>query len=70
MTIRTTTDKAAVVDTAIKWIPVYLSQPPAGAKCLTINRHFGTARIDTWNPKSDATHWHPLPTFLTEEDDA
>ena len=70
MSIRLTTDKAAVVDTTFKWIPVTTVPPKRGAKCLVINKRHGVARLDIWTPESDATHWAPLPTFLTEEDDA
>jgi hypothetical protein len=70
MTIKLTKDRSAVVDTAIKWLPVGTVPQPIGARCLTINRRHGSTRLDIWSPKSDATHWHPLPTFLTEEDDA
>ena len=68
--IKLTNDKAAMVDTKIKWIPVTTVIPPRGAKVLLINRKFGVAVLGPWSPDEEWTHWHPLPTFLTEEDDA
>ena len=70
MTIKLTTDKAAVVDTQFKWIPITTLAPKRGAKCLVINRKHVVARLDIWTPESDASHWAPLPTFFTDEDDA
>ena len=68
MTIKLTTDKAAVVDTKTRWINVAVMPPFRGAKCLLISKKFGVARLDIWSPESDATHWHPLPTFITDDD--
>jgi len=61
--IKLTNDRAALVDTEIKWIAVAERVPPRGAKILAINERFGSARLDNWSPDSDITHWHPLPTF-------
>ena len=68
MTIKLTTDKAAVVSTMNKWIPITTVQPPENSLCLLINRKFGTSRLDKWNRKSDATHWYPLPTWQTGDE--
>ena len=68
--IKLTTDKSTVVETNLKWIPITTVQPPTGAKCLVIDRKYGVARIDVWSGNIKASHWHPLPTFLTAEDDA
>ena len=68
--IKLTTDRAAVVHTDLKWIPIKDRQPPRGARCLVIDRKMGVARIDLWNPGSGASHWFPLPTFMSYEDEA
>jgi hypothetical protein len=65
--IKLTTDKAAVVDTKAKWIPVSVMLPPRGAKVLVIEERFGVARLDNWHPESGVTHWFPLPTFLKDD---
>jgi hypothetical protein len=67
--IKLTTDKAAVVDTKAKWIPISVMLPPRGAKVLVIEKKFGVARLDNWHPESGASHWFPLPTWATEDDD-
>lgn len=66
--IKLTNDKAAVVDTTFKWIPIARVPPRRGAKCLVINKRYGVARLDIWTPDSEATHWAPLPTFINEDE--
>jgi hypothetical protein len=63
MTIKTTTDKAAVVDTAYHWIPIAERQPPRGSKVQLIDDRLGVAVYGPYSPKSTHTHWAPLPTF-------
>jgi hypothetical protein len=63
MTIRTTTDKAAVVDTQYHWIPLTEKLPPRGSKVLLINQRYGIAVMGPWSPGQYWTHWSPLPTF-------
>lgn len=70
MTIKLTNDKAAVVDTQLKWIPITTVPPPQNAKCLLINRSANNATLSTWKPGDWWTHWHPIPTWFTAEDDA
>lgn len=62
MTIKLTTDKAVVVHTGQKWIPVAREKPPQGAKLQLIHRKYGVAAYGFW------THWHPLPTFDDAEE--
>jgi hypothetical protein len=66
--IKLTTDKAAVVDTKAKWIPIAQMLPPRGAKVLVINKVRNSATLTTWAPGADWTHWHPLPSWATDED--
>ena len=70
MTIKLTTDKQALVNTNLKWIPITMQEPPRGAKLLLINRAHGTAVLGPYVPGQGWTHWFPLPTFYTYEDDA
>lgn len=63
MTIRKTTDKAAVVDTSICWIDASKEPPPLGAKMLCINKKQGIAVLSTWIPEHGFTHWFPLPIW-------
>jgi hypothetical protein len=67
--IKLTTDKAAVVDTKSKWIPIHVMLPPRGAKVLVINKARGSATLTNWHPDTEWTHWAPLPTWTTEDDD-
>lgn len=68
--IKLTSDRSTIVDTKIKWIPIVTLSPERGAKCLLIDRRYGAATLGEWKPEQKWTHWHPLPTFLTDEDDA
>ena len=54
MTIKTTTDKAAAVDTAFHWLDAKDFPPPLSKKILCTNKHHGVASL---------SHWAPLPTF-------
>ena len=63
MTIKTTSDHAAMVDTEFNWIPVARHEPPLGTKILAIDNRYGVAVITLWSRKSEWTHWAPLPTF-------
>jgi hypothetical protein len=67
--IKLTNDKAAVVDTKSKWIPIHVMLPPRGAKVLVINKARGSATLTNWQPGEDWDFWHPLPTFLVDGDD-
>ena len=61
--IKTTSDKAATVDTEFHWIPVSDKQPPLGTKILAISDKYGVAVICLWHKVNHWTHWAPLPTF-------
>lgn len=61
--IRASTDGAAAVNTALKWIPLTQSQPGGGQRVLLINKPDGVARIDIYRPGCRASHWQALPTF-------
>jgi hypothetical protein len=68
MTIKLSTDRKAVVDTDLHWIPVAKEQPPRGAKVQLIDRKLGSATSGTWYPGNSWTHWFPIPTFNPNED--
>ena len=63
MTIRTTTDRAAVVDTEFHWLDAKEHTPPLSKKILCINKWQGVAIISHWVSAFGFTHWAPLPTF-------
>lgn len=67
--IRPSTDRAAMVDTAVHWIDLNDRTPGRGQKVLLINRYNGVAVISTWSPTTEWTHWAPLPTFRKEPAD-
>ena len=67
MTIKATTDRAALVDTEFHWIKIEHRPPPISAKVLLINRDYGTAVIGIWDRGQWWTHWAPLPTFRRED---
>lgn len=70
MTIRMSSDKVAVVDTAVHWIPINESTP-RGKKIQLINRRYGSATqgvLDASN-SSGWTHWQALPTFAEDDHD-
>lgn len=63
MTIKTTNDRAAMVDTAVHWISVREAPPPTGPKLLLINRKLGVAVLGQYTKAAGWTHYAPLPTF-------
>lgn len=67
MSIKTTADRAAMVDTEFHWIKLADAQPPISTKVLLINRDYGTAVIGIWDRGEWWTHWAPLPTFRRED---
>jgi hypothetical protein len=67
MTIRPTSDRAAVVDTEFHWLDAKQYQPPLSKKILCINKQQGVAIISHWVSAFGFTHWAPLPTFKKEE---
>ena len=67
MTIKTTADKAAVVDSSYHWIPVAQHEPARGSMILLINRNRGIPVRGTWSPGSEWTHWAPYPTFRKDD---
>lgn len=60
--IKSTSDRAATVDTAYHWRPVG-PDTPRGTKVQLINRRFGIAVYGQFQPGANWTHWAPLPTF-------
>ena len=62
-TIKTSTDKAAVVDTEYHWLDAKEYPPPLSKKILCINKHHGVASLSPWVSAFGWTHWAPLPTF-------
>lgn len=69
MSIKTTNDKAAVVDTGYHWIPVSKEMPPRGSTLQLINRKRGIPVRGQWTPDSEWTHWAPYPTFAKDDKD-
>ena len=66
MTIKQTSDGAAVVDTTIHWIPITEKTPPSG-KVQLINRKLGVAVYGNYARGQGWTHYAPLPTFNDEK---
>lgn len=66
MTIKKTTDGAAVVDTAIHWISIQEKAPPGG-KVQLINRKLGVAVYGNYSKGQGWSHWAPLPVFKDKE---
>jgi hypothetical protein len=66
VTIKKTTDGAAVVDTTIHWIAVEEQSPPSG-KLQLIDRRMGVAVYGNYNKGQGWTHWAPLPTFKDKQ---
>lgn len=63
MTVRPSSDRKAVVDTAAKWKPID-EATPRGRLCLVINRQAGSAKVGQVSTQEDYwTHWYPLPVF-------
>lgn len=62
MTFKRTSDGVALVDTALKYIPIDPKNPPQG-KVILINRFYRQPVVGTYNSAHDWTHYYPLPTF-------
>jgi hypothetical protein len=67
--IKSTSDRAATVDTSYHWLPVG-PDTPRGTKVQLIDRKFGVAVYGAYQPGSQWTHWAPLPTFRKDGDAA
>jgi hypothetical protein len=64
MTLRTTTDGVAAVNTEVFWVPITPeTRPPRGAKLLLINRDAGVTLIGQYTEGSWFTHFAGLPVF-------
>ena len=63
MTIKTTADGAAAVNTELFWIPISEVPPPSGVKLQLINRKYGVAHHSIYRKVDDWTHWQALPKF-------
>lgn len=63
MTIKTTNDGRAAVNTELFWIPIAEVEPPRGAKLLLINRRQGVATMGEYRVSDNFTHWQALPKF-------
>ena len=63
MTIKTTSDGAAAVNTELFWIPIEQITPPAGVKLMLINRKHGVAHLSIYRKADSWTHWQALPKF-------
>ena len=66
MSIKPTTDRAAMVDTKYHYLDAKEYPPPTGPRILCIDRRAGVAVISNWMPDAGFTHWAPLPTFEKE----
>ena len=67
MSIKPTTDRAAVVDTKYHYLDAAEYPPPLGSRILCISRRAGVAVISNWMADAGFTHWAPLPTFEKDE---
>jgi hypothetical protein len=54
-------------DNDYHWIPIAQRQPFIGTKVQLINKDRGVAVYGQWFPKSEWTHWAPLPTFKKDQ---
>jgi hypothetical protein len=63
MTIKKTSDGAAVVDTELHWIPISEAPPPSG-KLLLINQKLGVAVLGNYIKGAGWSHWCGLPKFF------
>lgn len=65
--IKQTTDRAACVNTSVRWIPFTEQMPPLGAKVQLINEADRSAMYGTLAPadlqSGRFTHWQACPTF-------
>ena len=66
VTIKKTSDGAAVVDTGYHWIAVTEIEPPSG-KLQLINKRMGIAVYGIFIKGQNWTHWAPLPTFKDKQ---
>lgn len=67
MTIKTTHDGAAAVNTDLRWIPISEAPPPKGVKLLLINRSDGVAHLSIYRKADRWTHWQALPKFKDKQ---
>lgn len=66
VSIKKTSDGAAVVNTELHWIPVSEVPPPSG-KLQLIDQRFGVAVYGNYSKSQGWTHWQALPTFKKEQ---
>lgn len=60
----------AVVSPKVKWLPI-TKDTPRGAPMFLISRAAGRAQVDILSSTDTFyTHWHPMPTFSNEEQEA
>lgn len=62
MTVRLTSDKVALVDTRLKYLPIDPKDPPKG-KVILINRYYRQPVVGEYQAVHKWTHYFPLPTF-------
>lgn len=60
--MRLTSDGKALVEPALKYLPIDPLRPPRG-KCILISQYQGVAVISEYRANFGWTHYHPLPTF-------
>jgi hypothetical protein len=60
-----TTDRAAVVTPAIKWLPID-QDTPIGSKMLLIDKAQGVAYLRVHLKGDGFTHWYGLPVWSIE----
>ena len=63
MTIKTTYNGAAAVNTEYFWIPVSDTPPPQGVKLLLIDLRSGVAHLSIYRKQDRWSHWQALPRF-------
>lgn len=62
MTHKFTYDKAAIVNTKTKWLPIN-EHTPIGVRMQLIEKAQGVAYTRTHHKGDGFTHWQSLPTF-------
>ena len=68
MSVKTTSDKFALVDVFHHWSPIDRNNPPpSGVKLLLIDKRLGVAVIGNYSKNASWTHYAGLPTFNREE---
>lgn len=67
MTLKSSSDNAATVNTELVWQPVD-GDTPRGRKLLLINKRDGVAHLGLYTLDSHWTHWQGLPVFAPEGD--